>query len=267
MEWGECSHVCGNEGTWQRTFRVEIEAAHGGLQCDHKYGDTQERPCNRHKCGCSHLHCVFESKVPGDAANTAIITHHMGKHEKWGTQHKCKMVRDVIKYGPHSRCHCLCGDPSIVEGTSSDTAVKKHMDWFNHAHKDFIQSEHNKYFGYQDQQEKLTAKGKSRNACMSDVHRLGNGGTNKYDAHNTNMADCGGNSQAQLCKSGHRGDEPVTGNCDESQTKHPSASPTHAPTAIGHDGWGGLKFGSSEKVAGMKQNDGIQWGAAPRQAV
>lgn len=117
------------------------------------------------------------------------------------------------------------------------------MDWFNHAHADFLKSEDNKYFKYADQQENLAAKGKSRAKCLQD-HVTG--------AANTDIGDCDGSGTASFCKEGHHGTAPVTDSCDQSQTRHPTAVPTYAPTAIGHDGWGGLKFGTlkhRQKVA------------------
>ena len=123
----------------------------------------------------------------------------------------------------------------MIQGSSSDSAISKHMDWFNHAHAEFLKSDDNKYFRYADHVEQLEAKGKSRAKCHQD-HTTG--------ATNTEIGDCDGTDTASLCKDGHRGTTPVSGHCDESQTKHPSAVPTPAPTAIGHDGWGGLKFDS-----------------------
>lgn len=99
-EWGECSHVCGSEGTWTRTFHVASAASDDGAECPETSESPQEAPCNRHQCGCTHLHCNYDG---------AIKVSHVGALEEWGTQHRCNMVQAG---GSSARsCHCICGTP------------------------------------------------------------------------------------------------------------------------------------------------------------
>merc|ERR1712070_137286 len=61
-DWSSCSRACGSEGKWLRVYKVTREAAHGGKQCPHKDGEVEEASCNRHECGCNHVHCLYERK-------------------------------------------------------------------------------------------------------------------------------------------------------------------------------------------------------------
>jgi hypothetical protein len=187
----------------------------------------------------------------------------MGQLEQWGSQHKCKMIHfgSYKRNDVNSKCHCICGDPSInrdlIDRNNIDGIVdgrtkiqlanqqqnlpyfangtidgrlavkgKAVTDWFNHVHVDFIRHTHNKYFDYLDNKDSLAnPTGKARAKCVGDLYK----------------GNCGGTGTPSYCKAGHRGSFPTTGHCPEQNGAHPSPVPTPAPTAIGHDGWGNPK--------------------------
>jgi len=166
----------------------------------------------------------------------------------------------MVAFGETTKCHCICGDDNLndndkCKGNSlGDCANKKKgkvvQDWMKHAHAEFLFKHHNKYNGYDSIKDGLKAKGKSRTKCHHmDPHGLDKGRV--YDRLGTTKDNCDGTNTPSWCQAGHAGAFPVTGHCDESQTKHPTAVPTAAPTAIGHDGWGKPKL-SAKKVEAIE---------------
>jgi hypothetical protein len=178
---------------------------------------------------------------------TAVRVRHMGKHEKWGTKHRCRM----IKFSDDTReCHCICGDEMLNKVVKDDAEQlvpwfheghekwqhthTSMLPWLKHAHAEFLENgKTNKYKDYKDNQHTLEAKGKSRAPC-NGRDEFGNPHHSFDHIHgtaNTVIGDCDGIDSASICKAEHAaGSNPVTGHCDDESLPPRTHSPTHAPT-------------------------------------
>jgi len=134
-DWSSCSRACGTEGKWLRVYNVTQDAANGGKACPHYHGEVEEASCNRHTCGCNHVHCLFERKevyvnagrlkinpnLPSkrqfahDMAmsgqfyvhKTIVVRHDARESLQYGMQHKCALANKGLE---QQECRCICSN-------------------------------------------------------------------------------------------------------------------------------------------------------------
>lgn len=142
-DYSSCSRACGTEGKWVRVYKVTQEAANGGKQCPHEHGEVEESACNRHECGCSHVHCMFERKelyvnagrihingglpdAPQAAHDmsmggqfyvhkTIVVRHDAREGQKYGMQHKCALANKGLE---QEECRCICANHDTDDSES-----------------------------------------------------------------------------------------------------------------------------------------------------
>jgi len=148
-DFSSCSHVCGEEGKWVRVYSISVQAAHGGLECPHEHDEVEEASCNRHQCGCSHVHCLFERKEiyvnagrivnpdplhPGKVVfakdismggqffvHKSIVVRHDAR-EQFGSKHKCALANKGLE---QEECRCVCANH-----------IEENSDHWEDCHKD-----------------------------------------------------------------------------------------------------------------------------------
>ena len=132
----------GTDGTWSRTYHKQTFAAHGGLPCSDADtgeeipdGHTETGGCNRHRCGCSHVHCEFDGGK--DSASAISVRHFSPKNygsqlpglaerEEKGTVHHCHLIDKT-----HHTCACLCAH------RNSGFATHPHIRFFANVNGDY----------------------------------------------------------------------------------------------------------------------------------
>jgi len=137
-EWSECSTSCG-DGTQSRTYSIEVEADHGGTQCDNTNEDAETQICNFGECplcfgedsaGFSYMPvaCYSTSCMEIDGLGSGQFYGTRNEAEQICSQCRCNVLHDWGRDDKNWRA-CTDANPgsgaivAFVQSCSPETAV------------------------------------------------------------------------------------------------------------------------------------------------